>query len=325
MNEVLDTVREQQTARVREKLRRELGDDVCGALDDPQVLDIILNSDGNLWMERLGQPLTIVSQLKPTQAEAILTTVAAVMKTSITRDTPIIECELPFDGSRFSGLIPPVVPAPCFAIRRKASQVFSLEDYVRQNILSFSRCRLLQSAVVSRKNILVVGGTGSGKTTFLNALVAEMVKASPEHRLLIIEDTPEIQCTTPNQQPLRTSFNVDMQRLLKSSMRLRPDRIIVGEVRGGEALSLLKAWNTGHPGGCASLHANGARAGLIRLEQLIAEASTSPMRTLIGEAVDYVVAIVKTSGGGRTINELSAVEGYDEKLEHYVLRMEGCA
>jgi type IV secretion system protein VirB11 len=141
-----------------------------------------------------------------------------------------------------------------------------------------------------------------------------IVQATPWHRLFIIEDTAEIQCAAKNAVILRATDQVDMLRLLKTTMRGRPDRIIVGEVRGGaEALALLKAWNTGHPGGVATVHANDARAGLIRLEQLIAEVTQAPMHTLIAEAVSLVVSIVKdtTHAAGRRVEEIVSVDGVD--------------
>jgi type IV secretion system protein VirB11 len=233
----------------------------------------------------------------------------------VTRDSPILECELPayppFEGSRFEALVPPVVSAPVFTIRRKASTVFTLDEYERQGIMSAWQRSAIEAAVTRRQNILVVGGTGTGKTTLANAIIDQMVQAAPQHRLVIIEDTSELQCAADNAVSLRATDTVDMQRLLKATMRLRPDRIIVGEVRGGEALSLLKAWNTGHPGGICTVHANHARAGLQRLEQLIAEVSRAPMRALIAEAVNLIVSIVKADESpGRRIDEVVAVQEF---------------
>ena len=162
----------------------------------------------------------------------------------------------------------------------------------------------IQEAITARRNILVVGGTGSGKTTLTNAIIAEMVALTPEDRLVIMEDTAEIQCKADNAVILRTSIDISMQQLLRATMRLRPDRIIVGEVRGAEALALLKSWNTGHPGGIATLHANSADSGLVRLEQLIAESGIqADMKALIDEAVDLVIFIEK-QGGKRVIKEI---------------------
>jgi P-type conjugative transfer ATPase TrbB len=201
-----------------------------------------------------------------------------------------------------------------FTIRRKASSVFSLDEYVMTGVMTPLQCAAIKRAVEERQNILVVGGTGTGKTTLTNAILAYMAEVATAHRLVIIEDTSEIQCAAENAVILRATDTVSMLRLLKTTMRLRPDRIIVGEVRGGEALALLKAWNTGHPGGVCTVHANthvnAARAGLTRIEQLIQEASNSPMRELIAEAVDLIVSIAKADNEpGRLIQEVVSISG----------------
>lgn len=280
------------------------------------VVELMLNPDGKVWADRLGKPMEPVGDLAPSTAESFIATVASTLRGVITRENPILECELPhespFDGSRFEALIPPVVPAPVFSIRRKASAVFTLEEYERQEIMTRRQRRAIEKAVAERQNILVVGGTTTGKTTLTNAIIDQMVRSTPNHRLVIIEDTAEIQCAAPNAVIMRATDTVDMQRLLKATLRLRPDRIIVGEVRGGEALAMLKAWNTGHPGGVCTVHANHARAGLTRVEQMIAEVSQTPMRALIGEAVNLIVSIVRADTPvGRRINEVVAVNGFE--------------
>jgi type IV secretion system protein VirB11 len=205
--------------------------------------------------------------------------------------------------------LPPVVGAPTFTIRKRASQLIALDAYVASGVLSEGQADALRMAVASRRNIVVSGGTGSGKTTLANAVIAEVARVAPDHRLVILEDTAEIRCAAENAVALHTSDTVDMARLLKSTMRLRPDRIIVGEVRDGAALTLLKAWNTGHPGGITTVHANTAASALRRLEQLTAEASRQPMREVIGEAVDLVVSIERTPTG-RCVREILEVEGF---------------
>lgn len=292
-----------------EKIQRELGTQISDLLQDSAVVEILLNANGQLWVERLGEAMTKVSQFPSARAESLIYTIASYHNTTITRENPILECELPPYGARFEALIPPVVAAPVFTIRCRASQVFTLTDYVTTGIMNEHQKTELQMAIRERKNILVAGGTGSGKTTLANALIAEIVQTHPEHRLVIIEDTAEIQCSADNAVLLHATDHIDMLRLLKATMRLRPDRILVGEVRGPEALALLKAWNTGHPGGVATIHANSATAGLIRMEQLIAEATSVPMSTLIGEAVDVVVSIVKTATG-RKIQNIISIKGY---------------
>ncbi len=303
------TSREEQARRLAESMRRQLGQ-LCRYLDEPNVVEISLNADGQVWVDRLGQAMAPVGTMRAETAEALIATIASVHRTTVTRESPILECELPLDGSRFEGLIPPVVSAPVFSIRRRASAVFRLADYEAAGIMTAAQRRAIETAIAERRNILVTGATMSGKTTLLNAVLAHVVEASPDDRLVIVEDTAELQCAAPNAVLLHTSDTVSMQRLLRATMRLRPDRIIVGETRGGEALDLLKAWNTGHPGGASTVHANSARAGLRRLELLLLERTENPMRELIAEAIEVIVDIAKTAGSpGRRIQEIVAVTG----------------
>jgi len=306
--------------RVREKLLRELGPNIRAALADPRVIEVVLNPDGKLWVERLGEEMQTVGDMAASNAESLMATIASSLSTTITRERPVLEGELPTDGSRFEGMIPPVVVRPSFAIRKKASRVFSLEEYVGNGIMTEAQRLAIVEAVKSRRNILVVGGTGTGKTTLLNAIILVISEVSPEHRVVIIEDTVELQCSSKNVVQLRTSDTVTMQGLLRVTMRLRPDRILVGEVRGAEALALLKAWNTGHPGGLATVHANDASAGLLRIKQLIEEGLQGGKADpeVIAEAVGLVVVIKKTSvAPGRRVTEMVRVLGY--KNGEYVL------
>lgn len=301
---------EQYAERLSRKLRMELGDTVLSALQDPDVAEVMLNPDGGIWIERFGLPMERGGSMTRANALALLGTVASSLDTTITRESPVVEGELILDGSRIEGLIPPVVSAPAFTIRKRASRVFTLAEYVRDGVMSERQKEVLQGAVGARRNVLIVGGTGSGKTTLVNALVAEIAEVHPDDRVVLIEDTVEVQCAAANQVALRTSPEISMRALLRATMRLRPDRILVGEVRGAEALDLLKSWNTGHPGGIATVHANGALAGLVRLEQLIAESgTTAPMQALIGEAVDLAVGIERTSQG-RRVTEIVRVVGH---------------
>ena len=257
-------------------------------------------------------------------AAALLGTIASSLETTITRERPVVEGELILDGSRIEGLLPPVVAAPTFCIRKRASAVFSLADYVEAGVMSARQRDLASEAVQGRKNVLVVGGTGSGKTTLVNALIGAVTELHPADRIVLIEDTVEIQCAAENVVALRTSPDVSMRDLLRATMRLRPDRILVGEVRGAEALDLLKSWNTGHPGGIATVHANGSLAGLVRLEMLIREAGVAGgMETLIGEAVDLVIAIERcaSNAAGRRVTEIAQVTGHGP--EGYRITSEG--
>ena len=297
-------------SRLVRKLREALGDVICAALEDDDVVEIMLNPNGRLFVERLGEGMAKIGALQVGAAEIIIGSVAHALQTEADDEQPIISGELPIGGHRFEGLLPPVVRAPSFTIRRRASRLIPLADYVSSGVMTRLQASLIRRAIQERLNIVVSGGTGSGKTTLANAVIAEIVQSAPSHRLLILEDTAEIQCAAENAVCLHTTDSTDMARLLKSTMRLRPDRIIVGEVRDGAALTLLKAWNTGHPGGITTIHANTAHSALRRLEQLTAEVSQQPMREVIGEAVDLIVSIERTATG-RRVRDVMRVTGFD--------------
>lgn len=290
-------------------LQDALGAAVTSALHDPDVVEVMLNPDGNLFIERVGQGIAAAGRMASHDAETVIGKVAHALKTEVDQDRPIISGELPLGGHRFEGILPPAAPAPMFTIRKRASMLIRLDQYVADGIMTPEQVDVIRHSIMNRLNIVVSGGTGTGKTTLTNAILAELVETTPEHRLVILEDTAEIQCAAENHVILHTTDTVDMSRLLKSTMRLRPDRIIVGEVRDGAALTLLKAWNTGHPGGIATVHSNSAGAALTRLEQLVAEVSSQPMPEVIGEAVDLIVSIERAPGG-RTVREILKVEGF---------------
>ncbi|MCJ8521161.1 type IV secretion system protein VirB11 [Pseudorhizobium tarimense] len=293
--------------RLIRKLSAALGTAVCDALNDSEVVEIMLNPDGKLFLERLGERITLIGDLSAEAAEVAIGAVAHALGAYADRGHPIVSGELPLAGRyRFEGLLPPVVSSPSFSIRRHLTRVLSLDDYVVASILTPAQAQTIREAVQTRRNIIVSGGTGSGKTTLATTIIGEMIRHSPQDRLVMLEDTPEIQCSAANIVSLRTSAAIDMSKLLRSALRLRPDRIVVGEVRDGAALSLLKAWNTGHPGGVATVHSNTARSTLQRLEQLTGEVSQQPMCAIIGEAVDVVISIERTAKG-RRISEILQV------------------
>lgn len=306
--------------RLIAKLNHALGAQLCDALGDPEVIEIMLNPDGALFVERAGHGMVALGNMPRLAAETVIGSVAHALGSRVDRDHPIVSGELPVGGHRFEGLVPPVVASPCFTIRRRLTNSVTLDDYVANGAMSPAQAAVIRRAIALRLNIVVAGGTGSGKTTLVNAMIGEIVAVTPSQRLVVLEDTAEIQCAGENVVWLHTSDAVDMARLLKSTMRLRPDRIIVGEVRDGAALTLLKAWNTGHPGGLATIHSNTARSALQRLEQLSAEANLNPMQAVIGDAVDLIVAIERT-GNGRRVSEMIHVSGYVEG--HY--RVEDCS
>jgi len=284
---------EEAEARRRQMLRTAFGPSIAAALADPTVLEVMVNPDGRLWIDRavVGRRDS-GERIGAAEAERIVRMVAAHVRREVTEHTPIVSAELPETGERFEGIMPPVVTAPCFAVRKPADVLYRLSDYIAGGIMSLRQATILVLAVRDRKNILVVGRTSSGKTTLVNALLAEV--AELDERVVILEDTRELKCAAADCLALRTKPGVaSLADLVRSTLRLRPDRIIVGEVRGPEALDMLKAWNTGHPGGITTVHANSAAAGLMRLEQLVQEAVVTVPRALIVEAIDIIVFLTR--------------------------------
>jgi Flp pilus assembly CpaF family ATPase len=326
-------IHDEQHLRLEVKLRRELGEQVLSLLADDRTEDILLNPDSSLWVKRMSEGFQRVGSMPPAQASSALGTVAAWRGTVLNHEHPILETELPLDGSRFEGIVAPVVRRPVFAIRLRPRRIFSLAEYEAGGILThkkdpLNRLRrrgdfasavrglqhidIIRAAVSAKKNILVVGSTGSGKTTLVNAILDGLATLTPDDRVVSIEDTTELQCAVKNYLDLRAVGNVGMLDCLRACMRLKPTRIVVGEVRGAEAHTLLKAWNTGHPGGAATVHANDAVSGLIRLESLVAEATSAPQQSLIAEAVDLVVFVDEETAvpAGRKVREVLLVTGY---------------
>ena len=323
----------EQQQRLEVKLRRELGDQILRLLDDNLAEDILLNPNGSLWVKRMGQGFSRIGEMPAAQAASALGTIAAWRGTVLNHERPILETELPLDGSRFEGIVSPVVRQPVFAIRLRPRKIFSLADYESDGIVTdgtdpLNQLRrrddfldgvrglkhgdVIRAAVRARKNILIVGSTGSGKTTLVNALLDSLSQLTPNDRVISIEDTTELQCPVENYLDRRAVGGVTMLDCLRACLRLKPTRIVVGEVRGAEAHTLLKAWNTGHPGGAATVHANDALSGLIRLESLVAEATSAPQQALIAEAVDLVVFVDEESAikAGRKVREVLLVTGY---------------
>jgi type IV secretion system protein TrbB len=308
MSDVTVLATDEAQGRRRQMLRTAFGPSIAAALADPTVIEVMVNPDGRLWIDRavVGR-LDSGERIGAAEAERIVRMVAAHVRREVNDQTPIVSAELPETGERFEGVMPPVATAPCFAVRKPADVIYRLSDYIVAGIMTPHQAAILALAVRERQNILVVGGTSCGKTTLVNALLAEV--ADLNERVVILEDTRELKCAAADCLALRTKPGaVSLGDLVRSTLRLRPDRIIVGEVRGPEALDMLKAWNTGHPGGITTVHANSAEAGLYRLEQLVQEAVVTVPRALIVEAID-IVAFLAGRGARRRLNSLLELKG----------------
>ncbi len=291
-------------------LRTAMGPLIAAALEDPDVVEIMLNPDHTLWIDRLSSGRAPMgAELSEADGERIIRLVAAHVGAEVQRGQPLLTAELPETGERFEGILPPAAPGPAFALRKRAVGVIPLDRYIADGMMTNVQAAFLRDAVRERQNILIAGGTSTGKTTLANALLAEI--AATGDRVLVLEDTIELQCTARDHVPLRTRAGVvSMTELVRATMRLRPDRVIVGEVRGGEALDLIKVWGTGHPGGVATIHAGSAPGALLRLEQLILEVAVNPPRALIAEAVNVVIHIAGR-GRRRRIECIARVTGFD--------------
>lgn len=318
MSSAVISVSDERNRRQLDKLRRELGPIVLQFLQEDGVVEIMLNDDGRIWVEKAGQEMFVAGELAATQAQAAIETIAAYYDRVATIERPVVECVLPIDGSRFTGMLPPIVPRPSFAIRRHSPSTFTIEDYVSRGIMNARQADIIDQAVTARKNVVVTGGTGSGKTTLLNTVMELSVRRHPELRRVIIEDTRELRRIADNCLMWQTSQFVSLTDLVKAAMRWRPDCICVGEVRDGAAHGMLKLWNTGHNGGSCSIHSNNSvRGALIRLEQMVLEVVERPVPSFIAEAVDLIIGIERFETG-RRITGVVGVEGH--KDGEYVVR-----
>ncbi|MDX2277908.1 MAG: P-type conjugative transfer ATPase TrbB [Hyphomonadaceae bacterium] len=282
-------------------LARALGPALAAALADEAVVEVLVNADGHMRVDRVGRGIEPTDvRLTVAERETAIRLLAAEALQTVTEDQPYLAATLPGSGARVQALIAPIVNAPVLAIRKRPSLIYTLDDYVRDGVATEAQAGELCAAVDARRNIVVAGGTGSGKTTLLNAILAE--PAFAQSRLLILEDTAELQCAGADVVQLltkRTAPAVSMRELVQMTLRLRPDRIIVGEVRDGAALEVLKAWNTGHPGGLLTIHANSAVDALLRLEDLCLETGAARPERLIASAVDIIVFMARTPNGRR--------------------------
>jgi type IV secretion system protein VirB11 len=305
--------------RKLEALRHALGPTVLAALEEPAVVEILANPDGRLVLDRSGEGRQDTGQsLSPEARERAIKLIADYVGETVAREDPRLSGVLPGTGERFQGLLPPIVAAPAFSIRKRPAVIWGLADYVRDGVMTEAQADALRQAAAERRNILISGGTGSGKTTLANAVLAEPAFAGD--RVFLIEDTPELQCSAWDVVAVltrRAPVAIGVVDLVRDALRMRPDRIVVGEMRdGAAALETLKSWNTGHPGGLSTIHANSAGDVLRRVEDLLSEVVAQPPRRAIAQAIDRIVHIRRTAAG-RRVEAVLAVDGLED--DRYLL------
>lgn len=284
-----------------------LGKEIMSCMNDPAIIEIMKNDDGSVFKDHITEGLSYLCHLDAQQSLNVVTLVASHINQEVTVKTPIVSAELPSSGFRFEGNIPPISVTATFNIRKHTTLDLTLDDYVKANIMTEEQAQTIKEAVKNKKNILVVGGTGSGKTTLCNAILNEM--ALYNERIIIIQDTNELKCKCENKVYLRSSNYVSIRDLLFSTLRRTPNRIIIGEVRDGAALNVIKAWNTGHSGGLCTLHADSAELALMQLESYISEVSEKPQEMTIVNTIDYIIDIQRV-GAKRKIQGIVEVKGY---------------
>ncbi len=298
----------------KQYLWKKLGPIIQRGLEDDNVFEVMLNPDQSLWFTHKTQGNIPAGDMTVLESTAFVHALAQFEDKYINDETPYLDATLPFSGERINITIPPICEAPSFNIRKKAKIVFSISDYVESKIMTPDQARILTNAIIQRKNILVSGSPASGKTTLTNALLDVMSQKVPSgHRVLVLEQVPELQCSVNNVKSMISSEHASMKHLLWIAMRNSPDRIIVGEVRDGAALDMLKAWNTGCPGGIATIHANHPEAAVQRVLDLACEVSATPPCSLAAEALDVIVQIEanKKYPAGRLITGIKSVKGFD--------------
>jgi pilus assembly protein CpaF len=291
---------------------------------DDDISEIMGNPDSSWWFEREGtlyraQDVSFASEGLRTGLEVV----ANKLGKKLDEDNPVLNAQLP-DGSRLAAVIPPVVrPAPAIVIRKFSSRRFTIQDLINRGTLTQDLAAFLSEQVADGKTILISGGTGTGKTTLLNIL-AQSIPSN--ERIVIIEDTAELSIQKPNILAAECQTDtykrpVSFDDLLRSALRWRPDRIIVGEVRGIEARTLLDSFNTGHTGSLATIHANSASKALRRFASLVVrnhqQAAIEDIEAEIGESVDFVIHIDRQPGR-RTVREIIRFSGYERRNKQFI-------
>ena len=290
--------------------------------DDEQVNEIMVNAPHEVFVSRAGRDFRAPVQLNAGEIAAAITLIATMVAKEVGDRSGhrILSGRLP--GFRVEAILPPVaVNGPSMCIRRHASRLIPLEEYVAAGVISEKHARILDDAIAAHENFLIVGGTGSGKTTLMNTALARI---APEERLFVIETVHELQVQAANHVLLECDEDqgITARRAVRTAMRYAPKRIIVGELRGPEAYDWLDAANTGHPGSAATLHANSANAALGRLESLLLMADMGvpfePLRVRIAETVQWIFYIQR-EGARRVLSQVSRVHAYERARSEYAI------
>lgn len=289
--------------------------DIKPYLIDDDVCEIMVNDDSKVWVDTFSKGLIYTGKILTNDIVSnIIVQIANHSHKICNKDSPLLEAEIL--NMRFQGFLSPdIVKNSSFCIRKHAKKIFNLDDYVQNKTMTKYQKEIIIQAIYNRKNIIVAGGTGSGKTTLVNALLFEIAKLN--NRIIIIEDTKELKCDAENKLALISTKTTSMEDLLRATLRSRPDRIIVGEVRGSEAFTLINAWSTGHKGGISTVHSNSAFHTLTRIETLVGFGTDKVQPSIIVDAIDVIIYIKKTPTG-RVIEEIRKVITYDKKKEEYI-------
>ena len=289
--------------------------DIKPYLDDDDVCEVMVNADSKIWIDTFSHGLIDTGKtLTGEITSSIIIQIANHSHKTCDKDNPLLEAEIL--NMRFQGFLSPdIVENSAFCLRKHAKVVFTLEDYVNNKTMTKRQQEVILKAIKEKKNIIVAGGTGSGKTTLVNALLAEVAKLND--RVVLIGDTKELKCDAKNKLSLLSTKKVSMEELLRATLRARPDRIIVGEVRGAEAFTLINAWSTGHKGGISTVHSNSASRTMSRIETLVGFGTDKVQGTLIADAIDLIIYIKKTANR-RTIEEIVEVINYDTQIKGYI-------
>jgi pilus assembly protein CpaF len=326
LNRVLEEEDVPLTAEQKARLSREIEDDVLGhgplqrLLDDPDITEIMVNGPEYVYVEQSGRLTRAMTRFtSEDQLRRVIERIVSRVGRRIDESSPLVDARLP-DGSRVNAVIPPLsFNGPLLTIRKFARDPYKVNDLIRFGSMSGEMAELLEACVEARLNILVSGGTGTGKTTLLNVLSSFIPDGE---RIVTIEDSVELQLQQEHvvrlesrPQNIEGKGEITIRDLVRNSLRMRPDRIVVGEVRGGESLDMLQAMNTGHDGSLSTIHANSPRDAMARLETLVLMAGMDlPLRAIreqIASAIDLVVQLTRLRDGTRRVTAVTEVHGME--------------